>query len=185
MMALFVVMIGVMWSFGFLGLLRYEITVLTALVPSLIVIIGIPNCIFLTNKYHQETRAHGNRAKGLQRVLTKVGTATFITNVTTAVGFATFIITDNKLLQEFGIVTSINIMALFVLSLFVIPIFFSFMPLPKEKHLEHLERGYLVNFKNWIIDQVKYHNVRVYGVAVGILIIGIIGIYKIREWVYA
>lgn len=180
LMALFVVMIGVMWSFGFLGLLRYEITVLTALVPSLIVIIGIPNCIFLTNKYHQETRAHGNRAKGLQRVLTKVGTATFITNVTTAVGFATFIITDNKLLQEFGIVTSINIMALFVLSLFVIPIFFSFMPLPKEKHLEHLERGYLVNFKNWIIDQVKYHNVRVYGVAVGILIIGIIGIYKIN-----
>ena len=180
MMALFVVMIGVMWSFGFLGLLRYEITVLTALVPSLIVIIGIPNCIFLTNKYHQETRAHGNRAKSLQRVLTKVGTATFITNVTTAVGFATFIITDNKLLQEFGIVTSINIMALFVLSLFVIPIFFSFMPLPKEKHLEHLERGYLVNFKNWIIDQVKYHNVRVYGVAVGILIIGIIGIYKIN-----
>lgn len=180
MMALFVVMIGVMWSFGFLGLLRYEITVLTALVPSLIVIIGIPNCIFLTNKYHQETRAHGNRAKGLQRVLTKVGTATFITNVTTAVGFATFIITDNKLLQEFGIVTSINIMALFVLSLFVIPIFFSFMPLPKEKHLEHLERGYLVNFKNWIIDQVKFHNVRVYSVAVAILIIGIIGVYKIN-----
>lgn len=180
MMALFVVMIGVMWSFGFLGMLRYEITVLTALVPSLIVIIGIPNCIFLTNKYHQETRAHGNRAKGLQRVLTKVGTATFITNVTTAVGFATFIITDNKLLQEFGIVTSINIMALFVLSLFVIPIFFSFMPLPKEKHLEHLERGYLVNFKNWIIDQVKYHNVRVYSVAVAILIIGIIGVYKIN-----
>lgn len=180
MMALFVVMIGVMWSFGFLGLLRYEITVLTALVPSLIVIIGIPNCIFLTNKYHQETRAHGNRAKGLQRVLTKVGTATFITNVTTAVGFATFIITDNKLLQEFGIVTSINIMALFVLSLFVIPIFFSFMPLPKEKHLEHLERGYLVNFKNWIIDQVKYHSVKVYSVAVGILIIGIIGVYKMK-----
>lgn len=180
MMALFVVMIGVMWSFGFLGLLRYEITVLTALVPSLIVIIGIPNCIFLTNKYHQETRIHGNKAKGLQRVLTKVGTATFITNVTTAVGFATFIITDNKLLQEFGIVTSINIMALFVLSLFVIPIFFSFMPIPKAKHLEHLERGYLVNFKNWIINQVKFHNVRVYSVAVGILIIGIIGVYKIN-----
>ncbi|CAM4438154.1 efflux RND transporter permease subunit [Flavobacterium terrigena] len=180
MMALFVVMIGVMWSFGFLGLLRYEITVLTALVPSLIVIIGIPNCIFLTNKYHQETRAHGNRAKGLQRVLTKVGTATFITNLTTAVGFATFIVTNNKLLQEFGIVTSINIMALFVLSLFIIPIFFSFMPLPKEKHLEHLERGYLVNFNKWVINQVKFHNVRVYAVSLALIIIGIIGVYKMK-----
>lgn len=180
LMAIFVVMIGVMWSFGLLGLLHYEITVLTALVPSLIVIIGIPNCIFLTNKYHQETRIHGNRAKGLQRVLTKVGTATFITNVTTAVGFATFIFTDNKLLEEFGIVTSINIMALFVLSLFVIPIFFSFMPIPKEKHLQHLERGYLVDFRNWIIEQVKYHNVKVYSVAVTILILGIIGVYKMK-----
>lgn len=180
LMAIFVVLIGVMWSFGLLGLLRYEITVLTALVPSLIVIIGIPNCIFLTNKYHQEARAHGNKAKALQRVLTKVGTATFITNVTTAVGFATFIITNNDLLKEFGIVTSINIMALFVLSLFVIPIFFSFMPIPKEKHLEHLERNYLVGFRDWIIRQVKYHNVKVYAVAIIVLIAGIIGVYEMK-----
>lgn len=180
LMAIFVVLIGVMWSFGLLGLLRYEITVLTALVPSLIVIIGIPNCIFLTNKYHQEARAHGNKAKALQRVLTKVGTATFITNVTTAVGFATFIITNNDLLKEFGIVTSINIMALFVLSLFVIPIFFSFMPIPKEKHLEHLERNYLVGFRDWIIRQVKYHNVKVYSVAIIVLILGMIGVYEMK-----
>lgn len=180
LMAIFVVLIGVMWSFGLLGLLRYEITVLTALVPSLIVIIGIPNCIFLTNKYHQEARAHGNKAKALQRVLTKVGTATFITNVTTAVGFATFIITNNDLLKEFGIVTSINIMALFVLSLFVIPIFFSFLPIPKEKHLEHLERSYLVGFRDWIIKQVKYHNVKVYSVAIVLLITGIIGVYEMK-----
>lgn len=180
LMAIFVVLIGVMWSFGLLGLLRYEITVLTALVPSLIVIIGIPNCIFLTNKYHQEARAHGNKAKALQRVLTKVGTATFITNVTTAVGFATFIITNNDLLKEFGIVTSINIMALFVLSLFVIPVFFSFLPIPKEKHLEHLERNYLVGFRDWIIKQVKYHNVKVYSVAIIILILGIIGVYEMK-----
>lgn len=180
LMAIFVVIIGVMWSFGLLGLLRYEITVLTALVPSLIVIIGIPNCIFLTNKYHQEARAHGNRAKALQRVLTKVGTATFITNVTTAVGFATFIITNNQLLSEFGVVTSLNIMALFILSLFVIPIFFSFLPIPKDKHLEHLERSYLVGFRNWIINQVKYHNVRVYAVALTLLIAGIIGVYKMK-----
>lgn len=180
LMAIFVVLVGVMWSFGLLGLLRYEITVLTALVPSLIVIIGIPNCIFLTNKYHQEARAHGNKAKALQRVLTKVGTATFITNVTTAVGFATFIITNNDLLKEFGIVTSINIMVLFVLSLFVIPIFFSFMPIPKEKHLEHLERNYLVGFRDWIIRQVKYHNVKVYSVAIIVLIAGIIGVYEMK-----
>ena len=84
-----------MWSFGLLGLLGYEITVLTALVPTLVIVIGIPNCIFLINKYHQEYQIHANKGKALQRVITKTGTATLMTNLTTALGFATFIATNN------------------------------------------------------------------------------------------
>jgi predicted RND superfamily exporter protein len=90
-----------MWTFGLLGLFHFEITVLTALVPTLVIVIGIPNCIFLTNKYQQEYSAHGNKAKALQRVITKVGTATLMTNLTTAAGFATFIITSSDILREF------------------------------------------------------------------------------------
>ncbi|MBC7440773.1 MAG: MMPL family transporter, partial [Flavobacterium sp.] len=123
LISVIIVIIGVMWSFGFLGLLNYEITVLTALVPSLIIVIGIPNCIFLTNKYHQEYKVHRNKVKALQRVTTKVGMATLLTNVTTAIGFFTFISSNNKLLIEFGNVTSINILALFFLCIIVIPIF--------------------------------------------------------------
>ena len=124
--AMFTVIIGVMWAFGILGLLRYEITVLTALIPPLIIVIGIPNCIFLINKYQQEIKLHGNKAKSLQRVITKVGNATLMTNLTTASGFATFILTNSKLLKEFGIVASINIITIFLLSLFIIPIMYSF-----------------------------------------------------------
>ena len=125
------VIIGVMWAFGILGLLHYEITVLTALIPPLIIVIGIPNCIFLINKYQQEIKNHGNQAKSLQRVITKVGNATLMTNVTTASGFATFILTNSQLLKEFGIVASINIIAIFLLSLFIIPIVYSYMAVPK------------------------------------------------------
>jgi hypothetical protein len=57
------------------------------------------NCIFLTNKYQQEYVAHGNKARALQRVITKVGTATLMTNLTTAAGFATFIIT-NRIIER-------------------------------------------------------------------------------------
>ena len=99
--SMFVVVIGVMWTFGILGLLEYEITVLTALIPPLIIVIGIPNCIFLINKYQHEVNKHGNKAKSLQRVITKVGNATLMTNTTTASGFATFVITQSKLLTEF------------------------------------------------------------------------------------
>lgn len=175
-----VVIIGVMWAFGILGLLQYEITVLTALIPPLIIVIGIPNCIFLINKYQQEVKKHGNQALSLQRVISKIGNATLMTNITTASGFATFIITDSKLLKEFGIVASINILGIFILSLLIIPIAYSFMPLPKTKHLKHLNKKWIDAFVSWMERIVRHRRISVYIVSIALLVISIIGIYQIR-----
>ena len=153
--SLIVVCIGVMWTFGILGSLRYEITVLTALIPPLIIVIGIPNCIFLINKYQHEVKLHGNKVKSLQRVITKIGNATLMTNVTTASGFATFILTESTLLKEFGIVASLSILAIFILCLLIIPIIYTFLPYPKERHLEHLNKRWIGGFVNWMERMVK------------------------------
>ncbi len=174
------VIIGVMWAFGLLGLLEYEITVLTAIIPPLVIVIGIPNCIFLINKYQQEIKKHGNKAKSLQRVITKVGNATLMTNVTTAAGFATFALTESKLLKEFGIVASLNIIALFILCLLVITIIYSYMPQPKERHLKHLGKRWMESLVNWMEDMVKNRRVTIYFSSVIILIASIIGIYTIK-----
>ncbi|GLB50973.1 transporter [Neptunitalea chrysea] len=175
-----VVIFGVMWAFGILGLLNYKITVLTAIIPPLIIVIGIPNCIFLINKYQQEYQKHNNQAKALQRVISKVGNATLMTNATTAAGFATFIITESKLLKEFGIVASINILAIFLLSLTIIPIIYSFMAKPKTKHLKHLNSKWVEGFVSWLEHLVKNRRISVYIAAVMLLTASIIGIYKIR-----
>lgn len=177
--SMFVVIIGVMWAFGILGLLQYEITVLTALIPPLIIVIGIPNCIFLINKYQQEVKKHGNQALSLQRVISKIGNATLMTNVTTASGFATFIITDSKLLKEFGIVASMNIIGIFVLSLLIIPIIYSFMSLPKDKHLKHLNTKWIETFVSWMERIVRERRITVYIVSIALLVASIIGIYQI------
>ncbi|MEM9077812.1 MAG: MMPL family transporter [Bacteroidota bacterium] len=175
-----VVIIGVMWAFGILGLLQYEITILTALIPPLIIVIGIPNCIFLINKYQQEVKKHGNQALSLQRVISKIGNATLMTNITTASGFATFIILDSDLLKEFGIVASINIIGIFILSLLIIPIIYSFMALPKTKHLKHLNKRWIDFFVNWMERMVREHRIGVYISSVAILVLSIIGIYQIE-----
>jgi predicted RND superfamily exporter protein len=180
LISLIIVLIGVVWSFGSLGLFNYEITVLTALVPSLIIVIGVPNCIFLTNKYHQEYKVHRNKVKALQRVTTKVGMATLMTNLTTAIGFATFMGSNNDLLIEFGVVTSINIMGLFILCLVVIPIFHSFIPAPIDRHLKHLDSNAVVGFMNWILYTIKNNRFSIYVCSIILLVISIIGIYEMR-----
>ena len=175
-----VVIIGVMWAFGILGLLRYEITILTALIPPLIIVIGIPNCVFLINKYQQEVQKHGNQAKSLQRVISKVGDATLMTNLTTAAGFATFIITESTLLKEFGVVASINIIAIFILSILIIPIVYSFMYPPKYKHLKHLNKRWVGKFVKWIEGTLRRRRITVFTSVLVAIILSIIGIYQIR-----
>lgn len=180
LISMFTVIIGVMWAFGILGLFHYEITVLTAIIPPLIIVIGIPNCIFLINKYQQEIKKHGNQAKSLQRVITKVGNATLMTNITTASGFATFIITESKLLKEFGVVASINILAIFILSLLIIPIIYSYLAPPKERHLKHLGKTWLEGFVNWIERTVRHRRITIYITSIIVLVISILGIYTIK-----
>jgi predicted RND superfamily exporter protein len=177
--SLIVVCIGVMWTFGIIGLLGYEITVLTALIPPLIIVIGIPNCIFLINKYQLEVKLHGNKVKSLQRVITKVGNATLMTNVTTASGFATFILTESKLLKEFGIVASLSILAIFLLCLFIIPILYTFLPYPKPRHLEHLNKRWINGFVDWMERMVKHKRITIYVTALVLLIASLLGINKI------
>ena len=178
--SLIVVCIGVMWTFGILGLLNYEITVLTALIPPLIIVIGIPNCIFLINKYQHEVKLHGNKVKSLQRVITKIGNATLMTNVTTASGFATFILTESKLLKEFGTVASLSILAIFILCLLIIPIIYTFLPYPKDRHLEHLNKRWIEGFVNWMERMVRQKRIAIYTTSLILLVVSIIGIYQIR-----
>jgi len=177
---LLVVMIGVTWAFGFIGLFRYEITVLSALIPPLIIVIGVPNAVFLINKYQQEIKKHGQQAKALQRVISKIGNATLMTNITTASGFATFVFVKSNLLREFGILASVNIVSIFVLALLIIPILYSFMPVPKKKHLNHLERRWIENVVDWMEKIVRKKRVTVYFTTVIVIVAGIIGVYKIK-----
>ena len=174
------VIIGVMWAFGILGLLNYEITVLTALIPPLIIVIGIPNCIFLINKYQQEYKNHGDQTLALQRVITKIGNATLMTNLTTASGFATFILTKSALLKEFGIVASINIISIFLLSLLIIPILYSYMSPPKEKHLRHLGKRWIEVFVTWMVETVRNRKIAIFTISLILLIASLIGINQIK-----
>ena len=162
--SLLIVSVGVVWLFGTLGLLNrlsehdyfssleFNINILTSLVPPLVIVIGIPNCIFLINKYFDEYRDHNNQALALKRVIQKIGGATFMTNITTASGFATFIFASSDILKEFGIIASISIMGVFILSILLLPIIYSYLSPPIEKHYKHLDYKWTNALINWFVN---------------------------------
>jgi len=177
---LLVVSIGVTWACGFIGLFGYKITVLTGLIPPLIIVIGVPNAIFLINKYQQEIKKHGDKRKSLTRVISRIGNATLMTNITTSAGFFTFFFTRSQLLREFGVIAAVSIMGIFILSLLIIPTIYSLLPLPSEKHLRHLEKRWMHRITRWMVNTVRHRKVEVYTTAVALVIISIVGLYTIK-----
>jgi predicted RND superfamily exporter protein len=174
--SMLVVIVGVVWSVGIQSLFGYKVTILTGLIPPLIIVIGIPNCIFLLNKYHSEFKNHGNQAKALSRVIQKIGNAIFLTNTTTALGFATFIFTKSEILIEFGILASIDIFIVFILSILIIPIVFSFLKAPEERHIKHLENKMMIKMVGFLEYLVKYQRKAVYITTVIIIGLSIYGV---------
>ncbi|PKP31653.1 MAG: transporter [Bacteroidetes bacterium HGW-Bacteroidetes-16] len=178
--AMLVVIIAVIWVLGTTVLLGYKITILTGILPPLLIVIGVENSIFLLNKYLSEFRTHGNKIKALSRMITRIGNANLLTNATTAAGFAAFIITSNELLVEFGIVASLNILITYLLSLFLLPILFSYFPAPRQKHMKHLEKGITSRVVAGVTRIIITKRKLIYFITSVLFILAVIGITKLK-----
>lgn len=175
-----IVIISVIWAMGIIVLLGYEITFLTGIIPPLLIIIGVENCIFLINKYHLEYKTHGNKVKALSRVISRVGPATLLTNLTTAAGFAAFIITRNKILVEFGVVATINIIIIYILTILLIPIFNSYFDPPNIKNTKHLDNATTNFIIAKITNLILNHRTKIYIISICLSVIGIYGVTKLK-----
>ncbi len=181
LMSLVVVAMGVIWSFGTMVLMGQKITLLTALIPPLVVVIGIPNCIYFLNKYHTAYKETNDRSAAIIQMVSKMGIVTLFCNITAAIGFFVFALTKSPLLKEFGWVSGINIMALFFISLFFIPPVLSYLKPPASKHTKYLENKYLthilVKIERWTFNHTKW----VFGITLFLVVFSIVGVLKIKK----
>lgn len=181
LISLVVVGIGVVWSLGTIVLLGYKITLLIALIPPLVVVIGIPNCIYFLNKYHSSYRDTKDKQQALITMVGRMGVVTLFCNIAAAVGFAVFALTSSALLKEFGAVAGINIMALFFISLIFIPAVLSYLPVPKPHHTKYLDNKFfesvLLRIEKWTIS----HHKAVYAVTAIVTVFALIGIFRLKS----
>jgi uncharacterized protein len=175
-----VVVIAVIWAIGSMSFFGFRLSVLMALIPPLMIVIGVPNCIFLFTKFHQEVKDHGNKVKALSRVIQKIGLATFLTNFTTAIGFMTFIFTNSERMVEFGLSAALNIIMVFILSICLLPIFASFSKTPKKKHLKHLDRKMASGLIEGLISIVTKKRIWVYITTIIIVVLSVVGLMQIK-----
>ncbi|WP_121353977.1 efflux RND transporter permease subunit [Flavisolibacter nicotianae] len=181
LLSLAVVGIGVVWSVGFLQLMGYKISILTALIPPLVVVIGIPNCIYFLNKFHTSYRETGDKREAIITMISKMGIVTLFCNIAAAIGFAVFALTKSAILKEFGAVAGVNILALFFISLLLIPAVLSMLPAPKPRHMKYLESARLQRWLARVERWSLHHQALIFGITAVVLVVSIIGITRLKS----
>ncbi len=180
LLSLMVVVLGVIWSFATIEMMGYKISILNALIPPLIVVIGIPNCIYFLNKFHTAWNETGDKKKSLVMMVDRMGVVTLFCNLAAAIGFAVFALTQSQILREFGIVAGINIVVLFFISLILIPAALSFLPAPKNRHTKYLNNPglnrWLDRLERWSLN----HRKLIYGITIAIVAVSIAGATRLK-----
>lgn len=174
----------IVWVLGSLTLFGYNITALTGLIPSIIVVIGIPNSVYLLNKYHHEYAQHGDHHRALRQIIRKIGIITLITNFTTAIGFLVLISTQIPILMEFGIIAGINIIATFVVSIILLPGIFSYVSPPTTRHLKHMKFSLMESILTGLDTLARRRRKTIFTTTIIIVIISAFGLTKIRALSY-
>jgi predicted RND superfamily exporter protein len=182
--SLIVVLISVVCTLGSIHLFGYRITLLTGIIPPLMVIIGIQNCIYLLNVYHQEFRIHGNKMLAIIRLISKNGLPLFLTNVTTAVGFCVFSFSGSAILDQFSVISGVNIMLVYIISLVFIPIVYSYLPPPKLEHTKHLDGVGLNKVMDWCNYVVYNHRKSIYGITILFCVVSVWGAFEVKSLGY-
>ncbi len=181
LLSLAVVIIGVLWSMATIHLMGYKISLLTALIPPLLVVIGIPNCIYFLNKFHTAYLETKDKKKALVTMISRMGIVTLFCNLAAAIGFAVFALTKSEILKEFGAVAGINIMILFFISLILIPVVLSLLPAPKARHTKYLDNPrlnrWLDRLERWSIN----HRKLIYVVTGVIIAVSAAGIMQLKS----
>jgi predicted RND superfamily exporter protein len=181
LLSLVVVIVGVVWSLGILQLMGYKITLLTALIPPLVVVIGIPNCIYFLNKYHTTYRQHPDKNKALEEMIAKMGVVTLFCNIAAAIGFAVFGLTRSAILKEFGVVAGINIMLLFFISLIIIPVALKLLPPPKERHTRYLDNRLLLAWLDRLENWSLRHRKLIFTLTGVVLVFSLAGVLRLKS----
>ena len=180
LISVLIVLVTVVWALGTIGMMGYNISLMMGLIPPLMIVIGIPNCIYLYNKFHYEFRNHNNKAKALSRMIRKTGTAMLLTNLTTAIGFMIFLFTDSQKFYEFGVISSLNIMLCYVVSLCLVPIFISLSKSPHQRHLKHLDRKLAIGLLDRLVSLTKNYRPAIYTVTIILTIVAGIGVFFMK-----
>lgn len=172
--------ISIIWTLAFMAILDIPVSVLTSLVPALLIIIGSTEDVHLLAEYYAGIRMGLQKTEALNRMSRHMGTAILLTCLTTYVGFLTIATNNITLIQQFGLVASTGIIFNFLITALLVP---AWLRLVDSGKAARRSEGRPVAFQRaaeWIFEQVQKNQRATILLVVGLVVIFAYGAVHLR-----
>ena len=150
-----VIIFSMLWIVGLMGLFREPINLILVTLPSIMFVVSMSDVIHLVSRYLDALRISNNKFESLKIAIKEVGSATFLTSLTTAIGFYSLYFVRVQPIQIFGIITGTGVLVAFLLTITLMPALIYLSPSPKyisKAGESHFWKKYL---SGWFIKVLK------------------------------
>ncbi len=151
------VLIADFWALGIMGALGLTINIVTYIVPTLVLIIGVADSIHILVKFHEELIRGRDKREAIRITVQKIGSAIMLTSVTTSVGFLSLVSTNITMIREFGAIVAVAVIFAFIVSITFIPAMLVILKMPSEAKLQRVTRSLRHRFLKWVVSMNNRH----------------------------
>lgn len=136
MVPMIVVLLSVIWLLGLMSVVGKSIDIMTTLLPLVIFVVGVSDVIHLLSRFFEEIRAGLSKQDAIKTAYKRVGAATFLTSLTTAMGFLTLLTSGVRPVRELGIFAASGVFIAFFLAFSLLPAILTLSKVPKLAYKE-------------------------------------------------
>jgi len=115
------VFISVVWILGLMSIFNFSINIITYIVPTLVMIVGVSDSVHILIKFNEEIRKSNNSKESIKKTIQSIGNAILLTSLTTSFGFLSLLSTNIVMIKEFGFLVAIGVLIAFLVSILLIP----------------------------------------------------------------
>ncbi len=176
---LVVVWLGLLWTIAAMMLLGNPIDVLTSTLAAIILVVAVADSLHLLAKYYDGLLTLDKRA-AIRQMVVRLGAATLLTSVTTAIGFGTLATSQVVPMKRFGAFTALGVMLTFVISVALVATVLLWTKPPTEKQIKRLSLGGFTRGLRWVDGFAERHAKGIVVATLMICGVGALGASQLR-----
>ncbi|MBI9109015.1 MAG: MMPL family transporter [Spirochaetales bacterium] len=134
--------IGALWAIGFSTAIGYDLTIVSIILPIIILAIGSSYTVHILSEYFRSYNVEDG-VSGIAEAVSHVVLTVILAGVTTMIGFSSLLFTSIGPLKEFGLSVSFGILTCVILSIFFLPALLSKLSPPRKVHKEKIHKDFI------------------------------------------